>query len=54
MINKIIKTALLVLGYCFVWMFLEKMIYGEVQTRVVDDIIMLFLIPVFYRSVSNS
>ena len=33
---------------------LEKMMYGEIQPRTVDDIIMLLLIPVFYKAVANS
>ena len=54
MLEKIIKTVLLVLFYCFIWTGLEKMMYGEIQPRTVDDIIMLLLIPIFYRAVANS
>ena len=50
--DKIFKTILLVFIFCIIWTTLEKFIYGEVQPRIVDDIIMILLIPVFYSAVS--
>ena len=37
-------------GLCGIWQMLEYLIYGEVQPRIVDDIMMLFFIPFIYIS----
>lgn len=49
--EKILKTIILILLFCFIWQALELMIYGTIQTRLVDDIIMILLIPIFYKAV---
>lgn len=48
-----VKTAFLVLFYCVVWMFLEVILYGEVQNRAVDDIMMFMFIPAFYKAMKD-
>ena len=48
--DKIIKTIILIAIYCFIWTALKKVMYGEVQPRTVDDIMILLLIPIFYKA----
>lgn len=44
------RTGIKFLAVSIIWLFLEMIFYGEVQPRVVDDIIGLFLIYYIYRS----
>lgn len=53
MAKKILLTCVITLVYCFIWMGLEKALYGEVQGRIVDDIMMLLFIPVIWKAVEN-
>lgn len=50
--NRIIATFLVVVIFVALWQWLEMSIYGAVEPRVVDDILILFLTPVFYCAVS--
>ena len=49
-IKAIIQTAMATVILCVIWQMLEYLIYGEVQPRIVDDIMMLFFIPFIYIS----
>ena len=49
-IKAIIQTAIVTVILCGIWQMLEYLIYGEVQPRIVDDIMMLFFIPFIYIS----
>lgn len=44
----VIITALMSLALCDVWAWLEKMIYGVAENRVVDNIIMLPIMVSFW------
>ena len=48
--KAIIQTAMATVILCGIWQMLEYLIYGEVQPRIVDDIMMLFFIPFIYIS----
>ena len=47
-VKTIIQTAIVTVILCGIWQMLEYLIYGEVQPRIVDDIMMLFFIPFIY------
>lgn len=47
-IEAIIQTGIIVILLCGLWQIFEIIIYGEVQPRVVDDIMVLFFIPFIY------
>ena len=49
-IEAIIQTGIITLLLCGLWQMLERRIYGEVQPRIVDDIMVLFFIPFIYCS----
>lgn len=49
-VKAIIQTAMVTVMLCGIWQMLEYLIYGEVQPRTVDDIMMLFFIPFIYIS----
>ena len=49
-IKAIIQTAIATVILCGIWQMLEYLIYGEVEPRIVDDIMMLFFIPFIYVS----
>lgn len=47
-IKAIIQTGITVILLCGIWQMLEYIAYGEVQPRIVDDIMVLFFIPFIY------
>ena len=49
-VKSIIQTAMVTVILCGIWQMLEYLIYGEVQPRIVDDIMMLLFIPFIYMS----
>lgn len=49
-VEAIIQTAMATVILCGIWKMLEYLIYGEVQPRIVDDIMMLFFIQFIYIS----
>lgn len=49
-VKAIIQTAIAIVILCGIWQMLEYLIYGEVQPRIVDDIMMIFFIPFIYIS----
>lgn len=49
-IRAIIQTAMVTVILCGIWQMLEHLIYGEIQPRIVDDIMMLLFIPFIYIS----
>lgn len=48
---KICKTIILTFVICTIWSLLEYVIYGEIEDRIVDNIMMVLFIPVIYRAV---
>lgn len=52
-IAAVCKTITMMFVISFIWMMLEELIYGEVQPRTVDDIMLILLTPVFYQAVKN-
>ena len=49
-IKAIVQTAIVTVILCGIWQMLEYLIYGEVQPRIVDDIMMLFFFLFIYIS----
>ena len=50
---KICKTIILTFVICTIWLLLEYVIYGEIEDRIVDNIMMVLFIPVIYRAVGT-
>lgn len=48
---RIIRTILIAYGITLIWQVLEEMVYGEIQPRVVDDIIWFLYLPFIYMAV---
>ena len=51
-LKNIFNTALLVVIICCIWQMLEKAFYGQIQPKTVDDIMLILMLPCFYRAVS--
>ena len=51
-LSNVAKTFILMVLFTSLWQWLELSIYGTVESRVVDDIILLFMAPFFYCTVS--
>lgn len=49
-LKAIIQTAMITIMLCGIWQMLEYLIYGEIQPRIVDDIMILLFIPFIYIS----
>ena len=47
-------TSVLFLAFSTIWMGLEMLFYGEVQHRIVDDIMSIFIIISFYYNVVHT
>ena len=52
-ILRLLKTCVSTLLYACVWMILEKLIYGTVMNRLVDNIMLLLFVPMIYKSMRN-
>ena len=52
-VKAIIQTAIVTVILCGIWQILEYFIYGEIQYRIVDDIMMLFFTPFIYKSIRD-
>ena len=50
--TRILKTLFIAICFCLAWELLEKILYGEIQPRIVDDIVMVAVIPFIYKSVN--
>lgn len=50
-LKRIILTFLITGIYSVIWMILELVLYGAVQNREVDNIIMFLFIPIIYLAV---
>lgn len=48
---KMMKVCTITLAYCLIWMILEKLIYGQITRRTVDDIMILLFVPIIYKAV---
>lgn len=49
---RILCTLLITLIYCLLWMVTEKLITGQIQDRLVDNIIMALFVPVIWLATS--
>lgn len=47
-IKRFIFTLFISLLYCWAWMFLEKMFYGAITNRMIDNVMMLLFMPFIY------
>lgn len=52
-LSKIFKTMLFTLLWCWVWIILEHLIYGHAESRIVDDIMTLIVIPIIYKALGD-
>lgn len=44
---------LFTLLWCWVWIILEHLIYGHAESRIVDDIMTLIVIPIIYKALGD-
>jgi hypothetical protein len=47
-LKTLFDTIIITLIFCAVWSWLEQAIYGAVEPRIVDDIMILFMAHFFY------
>lgn len=47
-LERIVLTLFIILLYSWVWMYLEDMIYGAIENRLVDNIMMILFIPFIF------
>ena len=47
-LERIVLTLFIIWLYGWVWMYLENMIYGAIENRLVDNIMMLLFIPFIF------
>lgn len=52
--SVLIITGILFLAFSALWMWLELLCYGEVQPRIVDDIIGFIMLYSFYLNVRGA
>lgn len=50
MTKRILLTCIVTLIYCSIWMLLEIVLYGQIEPRIVDDIMMLLFIPCIWKA----
>ena len=53
-IERTKKAMINTIAYCGVWMLLEVLLYGELQPRLVDDIMMVLFIPMIYKATNGT
>ena len=51
--KRIILTLIVTYLICILWQGLEILLYGEIQNREVDNIIMLIIIPIIYKALGS-
>ena len=47
-LERIVLTLFIILLYGWVWIYLENMIYGAIENRLVDNIMMILFIPFIF------
>ena len=47
-LERIVLTLSIILLYGWIWMYLENMIYGAIENRRVDNIMMILFIPIIF------
>ena len=47
-LERIVLTLFIILLYGWVWMYLENMIYGAIENRLVDNIMMILFVPFIF------
>ena len=53
-IERTKKAIINAIAYCSIWMLLEVLLYGELQPRLVDDIMMVLFIPMIYKATNGT
>jgi hypothetical protein len=53
-IERTKKAIINTIAYCSIWMLLEILLYGELQPRLVDDIMMILFIPMIYKATNGT
>ena len=51
--ERVFKTIWYIWMLCVIWMLLELIIYHEIQSRVVDDIMLGLMVPFIWKSVGG-
>ena len=51
--ERTIKTLFVVWIYCIAWSLLEVILYGQVENREVDNIIMGLFTPIIYKAMDK-
>ena len=49
--KRLFKTIIYTLLYCIIWQVLELIIYGQVEPRDVDTIMMMLFMPMIWKGV---
>lgn len=52
--ENILKTFLVTSAWCFIWVLLETLIYGQPENRLVDNIMTIIVIPIIYMAVKRN
>ena len=52
-VRDVIVTAIFLFAWCLIWEWLEILIYGHTENRIVDTVMTLILIPILYMAVSK-
>lgn len=51
--DRALKAIYVWIVFALVWMGLELLLYGEIQPRIVDDIMWLLFLPFIYIAVNQ-
>lgn len=52
-VRDVVITLILLYTWCLIWEWLEILIYGHPENRLVDNIMTIILIPILFIAVSK-
>lgn len=52
-VRDVVITLILLYAWCLIWEWLEILIYGHPENRLVDNIMTIILIPILFIAVSK-
>ena len=52
-VRDVVITLILLYAWCLIWEWLEILIYGHPENRLVDNIMTIILIPILFTAVSK-
>lgn len=52
--DRALKTIYVWIVFALVWMGLELLLYGEIQPRIVDNIMWFLFLPFIYMAVNQN